>query len=80
MKQQVGKLMHWVNRAKAGNGPKIRLMTADDDFLNVVGAFEKQAKQMILVRDGGHYGYRGDMMVLQIFRASIHRQTAYLFQ
>ncbi len=60
MKKQVGKLMHWVNRARAGNGAKIRLMTADDDFLNVVGAFEKQAKQMILVRDGGHYGYRGD--------------------
>ena len=60
MKNQVGKLMHWVKRAKAGNGAKIRLLTADDDFLNVIGAFDQQAEKMILLRDGGHYGYRGD--------------------
>lgn len=60
MKAEIGKLMHWVNRAKAGNGAKIRLITADDDFLNNIGAFDAQAGKMILLKDGGHYGYRGN--------------------
>lgn len=60
MKDQFGKLMHWVDRAKAGNGAKIRLITADDDFLNNIGAFDQEVKKMILLKDGGHYGYRGN--------------------
>jgi len=57
-----GDLFHWIEMAREHGFSNFRIFNADDDFLNELSVWNplvtQNPKTLILVPDGGHYGFR----------------------
>ncbi|MCJ8347476.1 hypothetical protein MJH12_18195 [bacterium] len=56
-----GDLLYWVNQAKKAGYDHFRILNAEDDFLNASASWKSyatEAQDIILLEDGGHYGFR----------------------
>ncbi|MCO4780918.1 MAG: hypothetical protein KC646_01235 [Candidatus Cloacimonetes bacterium] len=56
-----GDLLYWINQAKKSGYDHFRVINCEDDFLNadaLWNAYAKRGKDIILLEDGGHYGFR----------------------
>ena len=54
---EVVSLRYWVEKA-IDNGQRIRILTAKDDWLNPINAWESYSKEnLLMIEKGGHYGF-----------------------
>jgi hypothetical protein len=66
LESKKGELSYWIDRARAAGRDNLRILTAQDDFLNEENAYDRFDRELILLEDGGHYGYR-DLMWFEDF-------------
>ncbi len=57
LQSEKGRIFYWINRAGQAGSPGVNILTTDDDFLNTPGIWPK-AKNIVILKDGGHYGFR----------------------